>query len=224
GDAEFQKKSLGKMEEVTKQGRTVLFVSHNMAAVQNLCSKGVLIDNGKVKYINDTKEVISRYISYNNNLQSKVTDLSLIKRGHYKQDLIFDKIIFDKIVFPFNETITFYIELKSLCDKRNFNNLDFGVAISNNYEQTLIHISNRFINKVFNHDNDNDLYKFEIENNIKPGNYNLTLFLRANNEIQDWLKNVITIKIEDGNPYEYSNSREIQGVIFEKFNINKVEK
>ena len=48
GDAEFQKKCLGKMGDVSKsEGRTVLFVSHNMAAVQNLCTKGILLDKGK---------------------------------------------------------------------------------------------------------------------------------------------------------------------------------
>src|SRR3989344_5695066 len=52
GDAEFQKKCLGKMEEVTrKEGRTVLFVSHNMAAIQSLCKKTILIEKGKVKAI-----------------------------------------------------------------------------------------------------------------------------------------------------------------------------
>lgn len=48
GDAEFQKKCLGKMEDVSKSGRTILFVSHNMAAVENLCSRGILISEGSV--------------------------------------------------------------------------------------------------------------------------------------------------------------------------------
>ena len=47
GDAEFQKKAIGKMQNISKEGgRTVLFVSHNMAAVKNLCSRGVLLENG----------------------------------------------------------------------------------------------------------------------------------------------------------------------------------
>jgi len=63
GDAEFQKKCLGKMEEVVKEtGRTILFVSHNMAAVEKLCSKCVLIDGGKVKMVGKTKEVIDFYL------------------------------------------------------------------------------------------------------------------------------------------------------------------
>ncbi len=64
GDAEFQKKCLGKMDEVTKkQGRTILFVSHNMAAIQSLCPRSILIENGQVAMIGKTPDVISRYLS-----------------------------------------------------------------------------------------------------------------------------------------------------------------
>ena len=63
GDDEFQKKCLGKMEEITGQsGRTILFVSHNMSAIQRLCKKTVLIEKGTVKKIGDTKDVISEYL------------------------------------------------------------------------------------------------------------------------------------------------------------------
>lgn len=64
GDTEFQKKCLGKMEDVTKkEGRTVLFVSHNMAAVQQLCSKTIFLENGQVKSIGDTSKIINEYIN-----------------------------------------------------------------------------------------------------------------------------------------------------------------
>jgi lipopolysaccharide transport system ATP-binding protein len=62
GDAEFQKKAIGKMKEVSSgQGRTVLFVSHNMAAVKALCDKGVLIDNGEVKFKGEINSVVKKY-------------------------------------------------------------------------------------------------------------------------------------------------------------------
>src|SRR3990167_7186347 len=64
GDAEFQKKCLGKMEEVTrKQGRTILFVSHNMAAIQSLCRKCILIEKGSIKSIGDTEDIVNQYLS-----------------------------------------------------------------------------------------------------------------------------------------------------------------
>ena len=64
GDAEFQKKCLGKMDEVSKnEGRTVMFVSHNMAAVQNLCPKSIWLEKGRVVQIGATSEVVHAYMS-----------------------------------------------------------------------------------------------------------------------------------------------------------------
>jgi lipopolysaccharide transport system ATP-binding protein len=66
GDAEFQKKCLGKMGEVSKgEGRTVLFVSHNMAAVQSLCGKGILLENGLIHSI-DMVDKLLKYYQTNN--------------------------------------------------------------------------------------------------------------------------------------------------------------
>ncbi|KKR53166.1 MAG: ABC transporter, partial [Parcubacteria group bacterium GW2011_GWA1_40_21] len=63
GDAEFQKKCLGKMEEVTKQeGRTILFVSHNMGAIRQLCNRCVLLQNGKIIKLGMTEDVVSYYL------------------------------------------------------------------------------------------------------------------------------------------------------------------
>ena len=63
GDAEFQKKCLGKMSDVAKGGRTVLFVSHNMAAVQNLCTRGLLLEGGRVVCQGDMTQTIDTYLS-----------------------------------------------------------------------------------------------------------------------------------------------------------------
>lgn len=66
GDAEFQKKCLGKMEDVTqKEGRTILFVSHNMGAIRQLCNKCVLLSGGKIERIGETNSVIDYYLSNN---------------------------------------------------------------------------------------------------------------------------------------------------------------
>jgi lipopolysaccharide transport system ATP-binding protein len=63
GDVEFQKKCLGKMKDVAGHGRTILFVSHNMGALSKLCSKGVLLESGKVKLIGSADACISSYLS-----------------------------------------------------------------------------------------------------------------------------------------------------------------
>ncbi len=65
GDAEFQKKCLGKMKGISKKGRTVLFVSHNMNAVKNLCPRSILLDGGKLVYEGASERVISTYLDRN---------------------------------------------------------------------------------------------------------------------------------------------------------------
>jgi lipopolysaccharide transport system ATP-binding protein len=62
GDAEFQKKCMGKMGEVSKSGRTVLFVSHNLAALASLCPKSILLKNGSVVSYGPTQEIINEYL------------------------------------------------------------------------------------------------------------------------------------------------------------------
>ncbi len=72
GDAEFQKKAIGKMQDVSRgEGRTVLFVSHNMAAVRNLCTKGVLLKNGTIDYIGSIPETLDRYLKNEENVQKE---------------------------------------------------------------------------------------------------------------------------------------------------------
>lgn len=64
GDAEFQKKAIGKMQDVSRgEGRTVLFVSHNMASIKALCKHGILLDNGMVKESGEINHVVSEYLS-----------------------------------------------------------------------------------------------------------------------------------------------------------------
>lgn len=72
GDAEFQKKCLGKMGEVSQgQGRTVLFVSHNMGSIRELCSKAVLLEFGKIVGYENTFDIVRRYLSNSHRLQTE---------------------------------------------------------------------------------------------------------------------------------------------------------
>ena len=67
-DAEFQKKAIGKMQDVSKgEGRTVLFVSHNMTAVKNLCKSGILLENGYCKFSGKIQDVVNEYLSKKDN-------------------------------------------------------------------------------------------------------------------------------------------------------------
>ena len=79
GDAEFQKKAIGKMQDVSKgEGRTVLFVSHNMASIRQLCKHGVLLEKGMVNFSGDVNTVVNKYVSTHKSNMSE--DLALWKK------------------------------------------------------------------------------------------------------------------------------------------------
>jgi lipopolysaccharide transport system ATP-binding protein len=73
GDAQFQKKCMGKMEDVGKEGRTVLFVSHNMAMISNLCQKGIMLEGGKISAQGEVSKVIQQYYQ-NSNKKNEVNN------------------------------------------------------------------------------------------------------------------------------------------------------
>ncbi len=98
GDAMFQKKAIGKMEEVSKgQGRTILFVSHNMSSVQRLCNRGVLLENGAVSYSGNITDTISKY-------QTQRTAHSSFSEGEGDRDVIF---IESSKVFPSSGSVIY---------------------------------------------------------------------------------------------------------------------
>ncbi|MFD0930362.1 polysaccharide ABC transporter ATP-binding protein [Methylophilus glucosoxydans] len=79
GDAQFQKKCLGKMEEIGKSGRTVLFVSHNLDAVTTLCDKGIVLNNGKVDFVGSAEDARAKYL--NHSLKYKASVYNNAGRG-----------------------------------------------------------------------------------------------------------------------------------------------
>ena len=113
GDAEFQKKAIGKMQDVSQGGgRTVLFVSHNMDSMLNLCHRGILLENGSVKFTGDIKSTVAEYIGGGN------TDFRFTQtEEEAKRDLYISSVRFvgtpeqQKGMFSFNEKIK--LELKT---------------------------------------------------------------------------------------------------------------
>jgi lipopolysaccharide transport system ATP-binding protein len=81
GDAEFQKKCIGKMSEVAGEGRTVLFVSHNMAAISQLCPRSILLKNGSNFKDDSTERVIKSYFDQNADIIADAKDLASIHRN-----------------------------------------------------------------------------------------------------------------------------------------------
>lgn len=95
GDAEFQKKAIGKMQDVSKgEGRTVLFVSHNMGAVRNLCKTGVILKNGQLDYSGNIHDVIDYYLADGQNINSEYYPINnVVKRVSVNQ--VKDKIFLE---------------------------------------------------------------------------------------------------------------------------------
>lgn len=111
GDAEFQKKCLGKMEEVTKKnGRTILFVSHNMGAIQNLCKKTILIEKGKIKMYGETSKVIDFYL--NKGDLNSISEFKINKRkeAHVSRISILDKDYKPSARIPVSETFSIKLD------------------------------------------------------------------------------------------------------------------
>jgi len=118
GDAEFQKKCLGKMDEITKkEGRTILFVSHNMGAISQLCQKTILLKDGRIFKIGETSEIVSIYINERiKSGQSAEFPADETKKVKIRSVTIFDKddkaSSLIKIFEPFKIKITYDVNEK----------------------------------------------------------------------------------------------------------------
>ena len=129
GDAEFQKKAIGKMQDVSRgEGRTVLFVSHNMAAVRKLCRQGVILDNGMVRFIGSANDAVERYIGYSH----AESPLHLeFEGGHDDKEMEFLSVRFtqNKNNFASNEPIELCFRVKAYRDIPEFriNTTIFGM-------------------------------------------------------------------------------------------------
>lgn len=118
GDAEFQKKCMGKMKDVSKSGRTVLFVSHNIGAVKQLCNSGILLSGGKITSYGKSEDVINNYLlSYSNsnykipltnesNIYVNILSLELVNHTNDNFSIKFDDQIMLKLVFRTNIEIS----------------------------------------------------------------------------------------------------------------------
>ena len=126
GDAEFQKKAIGKMKDVSQGGgRTVLFVSHNMDSMLNLCDKGVLLENGMVKYTGDIRSTVAEYANAGKGE-------SIFVQKDSKFPLFISSLKFtgnseqERGMFSFDDDVTFDF---SLCRKKGFD-LDKKTVVS----------------------------------------------------------------------------------------------
>jgi lipopolysaccharide transport system ATP-binding protein len=93
GDADFQKKSLGKMKDVASSGRTVLFVSHNLAVIRNVCRTACWLEKGRVKMWGESMAVTDQYLRSGAGSKERKVDVSLMKRGgHFGEKLRIERV------------------------------------------------------------------------------------------------------------------------------------
>jgi len=201
GDAEFQKKCLGKMNDVSKgEGRTVLFVSHNMAAVQNLCFKGILLENGIIKKTGAINDVLAEYL-----VSTKIENVKLsentIRKGNG-----FLKFTDGFFISDNDNNIETFKDLKI---KLNFelnytskiiqSRIDIG--INNFMGDRVAWLSSNVVISEFS------IFSNSIEFLIKdlplaPGDYTLNIYSEINNEIADWLTEVMPFTIIEKDYYK----------------------
>jgi lipopolysaccharide transport system ATP-binding protein len=104
GDAEFQKKCLGKMENASKgEGRTVLFVSHNMGSVKALCNKAILLSNGQIAFNGDIETTIKTYMANSANIISEIASIGPLKDIILLNSITVNNSVTDIFIIPETE-------------------------------------------------------------------------------------------------------------------------
>lgn len=170
GDAEFQKKAIGKMQDISKsEGRTVLFVSHNMAAVKSLCTRGILLENGIVSLVSeDVNYLVDNYYSrnlesqslnknfneslktYNQivKLNSVSIDSSIKKRYITTKDDI--KVVFKFELFKELKNFNLAINFKSLTDNTViFSQITNVLSLTKGNYNSVLEIPSNFLNNKY---------------------------------------------------------------------------
>ena len=133
GDAEFQKKAIGKMQDISRgEGRTVLFVSHNMAAVRALCQRGIVLENGSIVFDGTAEDSVNYYTETNiRTLRAHSSEKELIRRGALTKELqITDvRMINDVENISSKEPLAFEIAFKR--NSQGIKQCQFGVLAIN---------------------------------------------------------------------------------------------
>jgi len=206
GDTAFQKKCLGKMSDVARGGRTVLFVSHNMAAVSSLCSKALILDKGRM--LGSTVEVddaIQTYISQVS-LEASV-DLRERKdrtgRGRVRmvRFAMYDHHGKEIDILLSGQ----YVELRiyyECADDHVPENISVGVGVKSYIGQFLSLLSNEMVRESFPSIQQRGYWSIVIEKlPIAPMQLCLNLIVRQNGEIEDYVINAVTVRVEKGDFY-----------------------
>ncbi|MGB5944429.1 MAG: ABC transporter ATP-binding protein [Leeuwenhoekiella sp.] len=207
GDAAFQKKAIGKMQDVSKGGeRTVLFVSHNMGAVSNLCTRGLVLKQGSVYYDGKTDAAIKAYTESNLSSDKSSLKARIDRKG--LGEFIFSEIqIFNEQGYETDQVKT-GADTKITVKVASTGNVErkevyAAICFRDALENRLFTLSTSFFGKRVVLENETQL-TFEISKMpLSEGNYLLDLYMaegRGDTLVQDHLKSAISLKVF-GNDY-----------------------
>lgn len=209
GDAEFQKKAIGKMQDVsTNEGRTVLFVSHNMASMQQLCNTGHLLQYGSTIKTGSIGDVISFYQTQNRLNQSINLEDRKDRNGNGRIVVKNYRILNEKgeVLDRVIAGSTFIIQLELFRNDTHYTptNLNVSLSVNNSFGQKIIVLSNLFHKKniIFPEKYSKVKVDFRIERcPLNQNDYGLTFFVSDNDSTLDWIDDAGNIIVEAGDFY-----------------------
>jgi lipopolysaccharide transport system ATP-binding protein len=202
GDAAFQKKCLGKMGDASRQGRTVLFVTHNMSAILNLCSRAYLLEQGRVAAEGLTADVVRRYLE---SLGSdRVEDLASYRNRQGRGRVRFSRVSFEDErgraiqQAMSGEALALVLHYQSQSEN-DLPNCRASIAVEDPLGQPLFVCSTEMISREpLTFPSAGRLRCLIQQLPLSQGRYNLTLFLEVNREIEDWLPSAVSLSVTDG--------------------------
>lgn len=215
GDVEFQKKAIGKMQDVSRgDGRTVLFVSHNMGSVRSLCNNGVLLKNGTVDFIGNINDTIDHYLALEPTDREQVNlELSTDRSG--SGEVIFADFYMESANGVKIETVTtgddvyFVFVLKA--NKTGVNNIDLGFSIHDIYGDPVTNLYSSYQNTYFSFEK-GQYYTVKCKLSDFPFTLSsLTIrgLLRTKDRVVDWPKSHLgQIYVEHGDFYNTGRTRD----------------
>ena len=202
GDAEFQKKCLGKMGEVAKGGRTVLFVSHNIAAMQLLCDRALLLTRGTLVNDGNTDVIIRSYLCDQNTVQENRVSLIAANIRTHGGEPILKEVWLENMEGVCSSNL-FMGEQFTICvrfeSKQPIRTPGFGFIIENETGQRITAITNYIHDSFgFPRSTSSGIVRCAVQNNpILPGNYYITLSLvEANAMYIDRVERVLQLNID----------------------------
>ena len=210
GDAEFQRKAIGKMKEVsTGEGRTVLFVSHNMASIKNLCDRAILLENGMVSFDGSVDKAIELYKSQNNKELKKEFSDSNKFFNEYIQLNSFEISAIKGNLISINSGIEFNFSFQNL---KKLLNIDLTYEISNMEDLVIFHIG-QVIEETTKNKTEVLQVKTQIPHlNLNAGNYKLKVVF-GQNQSKLLLTTDYFLEFEVQNEALGANSKVLPGIV-----------